>query len=457
MVELAGEPIARVQEAAGLTLSSTDKATKRKQLATAQAVVESGIQALGGTVKARYRDAYNGLRVRISSAQVPALQKLPGVVRVHRAQVFQPNNVAGAQRIAAPGAWTPLAGVGGYRGEGVKIAIIDSGIDYTHADFGGPGTPEAYNAAFAAGAQPADPALFGPGSPKVKGGFDFAGDAYDANSAENDVPAPDANPLDCGGHGTHVAGSTAGFGVLANGSRFSGPYNDATYNNNAFLIGPGVAPAADLYALRVFGCDGSTNLVVDALDWAVANDMDVVNMSLGSSFGRPDDPTSVAADNAAAAGIVVVASAGNSGAVSYITGSPAASSRAISVAAQDPTPSYPGALIAAAGAAPTQSINANGAVVTQTSLQIKLLLDAAGNLKLGCDPADYQDVAGKLVVTKRGTCARTSRAIYGQAAGAAAVLMVNNANSLPPFEGPITQNADTGEYVTVTIPFFGVS
>ena len=134
VVELAGEPIARVQEAAGLTLSSTDKATKRKQLATAQAVVESGIQALGGTVKARYRDAYNGLRVRISSAQVPALQKLPGVVRVHRAQVFQPNNVAGAQRIAAPGAWTPLAGVGGYRGEGVKIAIIDSGIDSTHAD-----------------------------------------------------------------------------------------------------------------------------------------------------------------------------------------------------------------------------------------------------------------------------------------------------------------------------------
>ena len=460
VVELASEPVARVKAAqaeAGLTMSTAQKESTRKLLAAEQAVVESGVKALGGDVKARYRDAYNGLRVQISSAQLAALQKLPGVVRVHRLQVFEPNNVNGVQRIAGPAAWTPIAGAGGYRGEGIKVAVIDSGIDYTHADFGGPGTPDAYNAAFAASAEPADPKFVGPDAPKIKGGHDFAGDSYDANDPEHDLPTPDENPLDCGGHGTHVAGTIGGFGVLADGTRFSGPYNDSTYSSHSFLIGPGVAPAAELYALRVFGCTGSTNLVVDALDWAVANDMDVVNMSLGSSFGRADDPTSVATDNAVRAGIVVVASAGNSGPVSYITGSPAAASRAISVAAQEPRAAFPGVQLTATGAAPLQGINANGAASSISSLQIKLLLDANGNLKLGCSPADYQDVTGKLVVTKRGTCARTSRAIYGQAAGAAAVLMVNNANALPPFEGPITQNADTGEYVNVTIPFLGVS
>ena len=56
-------------------------------------------------------------------------------------------------------------------------------------------------------------------------------------------------------------------------------------------VGPGVAPKADLYAVRVFGCDGSTDVTVDAIEWAVANDMDVINMSLGSPFGTKDDPS----------------------------------------------------------------------------------------------------------------------------------------------------------------------
>ncbi len=460
IVELAGDPVARVvadAATAGVSINAATKKSTRASLAAAQVSVEAGVQSLGGSVKARYRDAYNGLRVRIASNQVAALQKIPGVVRVHRLQTFQPNNINGAQRVNAPGAWTPFAGVAGFRGEGIKVAIIDTGIDFTHADFGGPGTTEAYNEAFAAGALPADPSLFGPNAPKVKGGFDFAGDDYNANDPAAEIPAPDENPLDCGGHGTHVAGSTAGFGVLADGSVFSGPYNSSTYSANNFRVGPGVAPKADLYALRVFGCAGSTNLVVDALDWAVANEMDVVNMSLGSNFGEATDPSAVASDNAVRAGIVVVASAGNAGAVNYITGSPATSSLAISVAAQDPTSSYPGVALAPPGGGSIQTINANGAPVTTASLQVKVLLDSAGNISLGCSPADYVGVAGKLVVTKRGICARTSRAIYGEAAGAAAVLMVNNAAALPPYEGPITLNADTGAPANVTIPFLGTS
>jgi len=81
-----------------------------------------------------------------------------------------------------------------------------------------------------------------------------------------------------------------------------------------------------------------------------------------------------------------------------------------------------------------------------------------GTVSLGCNPMEYlnANVTGKLVVTQRGTCARVARAIYGQQAGAAAVVMINNAPTLPPFEGPITSNPDTGESFVVSIPFYGV-
>src|SRR5262249_30254921 len=140
-----------------------------------------------------------------------------------------------------------------------------------------------------------------------------------------------------------VAGTAAGFGVLSDGSLFSGPYDTTTYTGRTFAVGPGVAPHADLYAVRVFGCAGSTDVVVEALDWAVANDMDGVNMSLGSNFGGGDTADAEASDNASRAGIVVVAASGNAGPVRYVTSSPAAAATAISVAAQDPTPSFPGA------------------------------------------------------------------------------------------------------------------
>jgi minor extracellular serine protease Vpr len=456
IVKLAGDPVAKVQGDAGVKLLASQKETIRAQLTREQAAVEPGITALGGRIQAHYRDAYNGMRVQIQTSQLPALRNLPGVVSVHRLHQFVPNNVNGAQRVNAPGAWSPFAGLAGFRGEGVKVAILDTGIDYTHADFGGPGTVDAFEAAFSTSTAPADPALFGPAAPKVKGGIDLVGDAYDASTPETDIPQPDDNPLDCNGHGSHVAGTAAGFGV-ANGATFAGPYDADTYTANSFDIGPGVAPLADLYAVRVFGCVGSTNVVVDALDWAVANDMDVVNMSLGSPFGGADDPSAEASDNAVRAGVIVVASAGNSGVVDFITGSPASSSAAISVAAQDPAASFPGASVSAAGGSPTQTINANGAALPSAALEVEVLLDAAGAVSLGCDPAEYVNVTGKLVVVKRGVCARVARAVFGQQAGAAAVLMINNANALPPFEGRISGNPDTGEAFNVTIPFLGTS
>src|SRR6185503_15445782 len=98
-----------------------------------------GIGALGGNVLATYQSAYNGMKVRISRDRVAELARLPGVVAVRPLQVFKPNNVRGLPLIGTPAVWQNT----NFQGEGVKIAVIDTGVDYTHANFGGPGTSAA--------------------------------------------------------------------------------------------------------------------------------------------------------------------------------------------------------------------------------------------------------------------------------------------------------------------------
>ncbi len=205
-------------------------------------------------------------------------------------------------------------------------------------------------------------------------------------------------------------------------------------------------------AYRVFGCDGSANDsdVAAGIDRAVKDGADVINMSLGSAFGYGDTLDAIAADNAALAGTMVVASAGNEGPSAMMTGSPGTASRALSVAAMDGSrPSYPGAQI---DSNPVVSgLVANGVDVSAgiTGPVAVLGAGSGGGIGLGCDPAEYAGIpAGAIVITQRGVCARVDRATNGQAAGAAAVIMVNNAAGLPPFEGTIPG---------VTIPFIGVS
>ena len=117
-------------------------------------------------------------------------------------------------------------------------------------------------------------------------------------------------------------GTAAGEGVLSNGSTFTGPYTATTVSGNTWKIGPGVAPQATLYAYRVFGCAGSSDLVVDAINKAVFDGVDVINMSLGAPFGRDDTADAIATNNAVRAGVVVVTSAGNEGHNAYMAGSP---------------------------------------------------------------------------------------------------------------------------------------
>ncbi|MET0346114.1 MAG: S8 family serine peptidase [Casimicrobiaceae bacterium] len=461
VVQLSGEPVAVEQANSGRKLSKQERDQIKGRLRASQDGLRGSIAAMGGTVVNTFQSSYNGMKVRIARSKADQLATLPGVVGVRPLQKVTRNNIHGVPMIGAPGVWQSL----GLHGEGIKIAVIDTGIDYTHANFGGPGTVAAYDAAHAGEAAAANPAWFGPAAVRVKGGIDLAGDSYNADDtspAFQPIPHPDPNPLDCNGHGSHVAGSAAGSGVLSTGATYSGVYNGSTISANSWKVGPGVAPKADLYAIRVFGCDGSTELTVDAIEWAVDNDMDVINMSLGSAFGSADDPSAVASTNAAKAGVVVVTSAGNAGPSQYITGSPGTATGAIATAAIDPTQDFPGATIVIPGTTMT-AINANGYPFSTQTLTVRTIVDNSATLvneAEGCSVAAFGGPnslpPNTIAVVNRGTCARVAKAIFGQQAGAAMVVMVNNATSLPPFEGAITSNPDDGVPFNVTIPFLGV-
>src|SRR5260370_8711459 len=160
-------------------------------------------------------------------------------------------------------------------------------------------------------------------------------------------PTPATNPLEWRGQGSDAAGAAAGFGVPSDGSTFHGPYNATTISSHTWNVGPGVAPGADIYAYRVFGCTGSSNIVALAINKAVADGVNVISMSLGSDLGGTDDPTSVAAQNAFNAGIAVIASAGNAGSGAYVVGSPSTANGVLSSAAIDGSvATYPGADLA---------------------------------------------------------------------------------------------------------------
>ena len=460
MVQLKGDPVAVVQAKSAKLLKRSQRNKIKAGLRKAQRAVRAGITAKGGRVLSQLQSAYNGMRVRVPASRIAALAALPGVAGVHTLTPKTVDNTTSVPYLSTADAWQ----YSGVTGAGVKVAIIDTGIDYTHADFGGPGTAAAFQSAASTSARPvpAGSTLFGANAPRVKGGWDFVGDDYDAGAAGS-TPHPDANPLDCEGHGTHVAGTAAGGGVASDGTTYTGPY-DRTTSSKTFKVGPGVAPRADLYALRVFGCTGSTDVAVEAIDWAVDHGMDVINMSLGGPFGGPDDPDAVAASNAVAAGVVVVASAGNSGHSPYITGSPASGQGVISVAAMDTASNLQSASLQFADGVTIDAINANGASLPAGSYRVVALTDdptTTENESLGCSTGAYESALAAadvltIAVVSRGTCARVAKAIYGQQAGADAVLMINSDDQYPPYEGVVTSNPDTGEPFTLTIPFLGV-
>ena len=317
-------------------------AAARTQLATVERRQVEVVAALphGSHVLYRTHSVLAGVAVETDARNYRALERMAGVARVYPIAPKHPATSYAVPLVGAPTVWSAHGNLGANE----TIAEIDTGIDYTHADFGGPGTKAAYQAALNTDAQPP----IYPHPAKISRGHDFAGDSYNADPTTADfqpVPHPDSNPLDCAGHGSHVAGIAAGYGVTSGGATFTGDYSTLAaltteQYQDTFSIGPGMAPQAKLIPYKVFGCNGSTNLAGKAIDWATdpnrdgnpADHVDVINLSLGSDYASPQDGDAVEANAASRLGVTVVAAAGNAGDEYDAAGSPADATRVIAVA-----------------------------------------------------------------------------------------------------------------------------
>jgi len=310
----------------------------------------------------------------------------------------------------------------GISGQKMRVGIIDTGIDFTHSMMGGPGKKEIYEST-----DPSAPSEFFPNE-KVVGGVDFVGTKYNAAGAEleQQIPVRDANPLDEGGHGSHVGGSVAGIG-------------DGVKSYN------GVAPDAKLYALKVFGKEGSTSdiAVIAALEFAAdpsesiepSRHLDVVNLSLGGGFGKPKILYNEAIKNLTKAGTVVVASAGNSGDSPYITGAPATSDEAISVAASiDYMPqniAIPAVEVVIAGKSTLlEKIEGNMTVPAETSNVSGTLVHIGNGTEVLSEEVKAQ-VKGKIALIDRGVISFEDKFKVAKELGAIGVLMANNSDANP--------------------------
>ena len=320
VVQLTGAPLAVANGAdskhVGGRLSRGAQMAFTRDIQTHQDSLLQKIMALGGTEVGRVRIAYNAVIVQVDASKLDAIAQNPEVMTIRGVGRYtvaddSTNPYIGATKLQAAG----------IDGTGVRVAMLDSGIDYTHFDLGGPGTVAAYKAAST------DPTAVPPSNlfptSKVVGGYDFVGDGWPGTTENPVAEKPDPNPIDIQGHGTHTAD------ILGGRSK------DGTH--------VGVAPGTQLYAVKVCSsvstsCSGVA--LLEGMDFALdpnhtgtmEDAVDIINMSLGDSYGQVQDDLSLAAANAVRAGVIVVASAGNDGDKPYVVSSPASTPEVIGVA-----------------------------------------------------------------------------------------------------------------------------
>jgi subtilisin family serine protease len=308
-------------QAKGKELSGATQKTLVAQALASQNAAIADARSRGGRIAFRYGRVANAFSAQLSAGAAAALARRADVASVQPVSIVRQHLESSVPFIGAPEVWETY----GVTGEGMRVAVVDTGIDYTHAAFGGEGTPEAYDAN--------DPEVIEEDSfptEKVIGGWDFVGENYDVDDDDpnNDFPVPDPDPLDINGHGSHTGSTCCGFGVEGE-------------------VGLGVAPDALLYAIKVWDEGNSTDdVLVAGYEFAVDPNQDgntddkadVLSFSGGVTYGTRYSVEALAAKAVVDLGTVFVASAGNAGnqpvgGSAYITGTPSTASEVIAVAA----------------------------------------------------------------------------------------------------------------------------
>lgn len=368
----------------------------------------------GLRVRAEFRALANAVSIEATGAEVAAISALPGVKRVELVKEYYAALDASVPLINAPAAWTRLGGPTS-AGEGMKIAILDTGIDVTNP-------------------------LFSDAGYTAPSGFPKAG-ANNQSLVNNKVIAAksflpgNSSALDQNGHGTNVAGIAAGnFNTLSPLGLISG-----------------VAPRAFLGNYRVLdrGGSGPSDGIAAAVEEAVRDGFDVINLSLGSQAGNGLDFLSQTVESAVAAGRIVTIAAGNEGNGGdddeATIASPGIAPSAITVAASTNAHltgsratavlSVPDTDVAALkevkssrgiGAVNTFELDAPVGPVPYVDVST---LDSNAR---GCSGFPAGSLAGKVALIERGVCAFADKVNAADRAGAKAVIIFNKDIS----EGP---------------------
>ena len=352
---------------------------------------KAAFRAAAAAARLQYGERYafdtlwNGLSVRIAQRDVAALSRIAGVKNIYPVGVVTPSQ---SKLDVTPQLFTSKTMIGadivqsqlGYTGAGVRVAVIDTGIDYTHPDLGG---------------------CFGPGC-RVELGYDFVGDAFTGTN----TPAPDSDPMDCDGHGTHVSGII--------GAKAASPGGVT-----------GVAPDVTFHVYRVFGCVGRTtdDILVAALERVLADGTEVVNMSLGSQFTWRQNPVAQSATRLVNKGIAVVASVGNAASLGlYVVGAPAVGDKVIGVASFDNLENREPYFTISPDALPIGYEYSNGVWPPTSGSQPMKRTGTTTSTADACEPLAPGSLAGFVALIREGTCTPYRQAINAQNAGAVGVV-----------------------------------
>ncbi|WP_025716573.1 S8 family serine peptidase, partial [Paenibacillus sp. 1-18] len=446
IVQLDGKPLAVDKYVArtgaqAFTAQSEQKA--ESAIATEQStfVDKAAEHGISLEVNYQYNTVLNGLEVTLPANKIPELAKLPGVKSIHENKTYysipvqDPPTLTASEatydnapldQIGVPEAWAK-----GLTGEGIKVGVIDTGIDYEHPDL---------KAAY-------------------KGGYDSF--EQDNDPYEEPLLDKENDPYGTGfsgtTHGTHVSGTIAGQAA----------------NKSSEIVQKGIAYKSGLYVYKVLGrntetgrSSGSSAQVIDGIERAVKDGMNVINLSLGSDSEKdPNSPDSIAINNAVLSGVVAVVANGNaaqSGKYYYSMGSPATAQLAISVgAATSASKSFSG----------TASVTRDSYWEANGELKKTVTADAYGHYDFNLmgwetgredfasilgtapyelvyanlgQPSDFKgkDVAGKIVLVSRGNFAFVDKIANAKENGAKAVIVFNGNT-----KAGDTTKADLGESI----------
>ena len=428
LVILNGDPLStyvKTKPARGKKIDFTSNTTKsyRAQLSALRNDYKKWLQANYPKAKitGNFDISLNAVAVELNGAPLAGIAASPLVKQAQYEGVYHKlNTVPDLAIVRAPQAWTSGGGAE-HAGEGVKVAVIDTGIDARHPCFADAGYP-------------AQKQL---GDTKFTNNKVLVARVFNNNAGSRSYTAEAIQD-----HGTHVAGTVAcNFGTPAtvDGAAIPDPIS-------------GVAPKALLGNYNIFPDqveDARSEDILNALDAAYADGFDIANMSLGGNAHGIQDLLTMAVDNLDQANMVVAVASGNSGPDLRTVESPGSAARALTAGASSVGQQM--YFIVSVGASTYQTLKGDfgSAPAGGLTAPLAVLLDPAsefGGLSAACNALPAGSLAGKIALLSRGICDFTVKLQNVQDAGGLAALVVDRADG-----GPIVMGQNDNP-VQPTIP-----